>query len=191
MLWALAPYSLDRKTGKVGTLKSPDYGTRVKGWQNKLASVPGIGHNAYKNVKKYIPEDYFKFAFVRNPFQALYSSWARHLETKNYPYTDTFREYLILVSRKKIARVHTRWTQWDYLSYDGEIAMDFVGRFENLQDDWAHITKTIGLEGLELPKLNQNEEKDTSLYREAYTPRMRKFVENRYRKDLEVFGYEF
>ena len=191
MSWALAPYSLNRKTGEVGC-PQPGWKRRTKGWQNRIASVPGTGHNSYENMKKYIPEGYFKFAFVRNPFQLLYSSWARHLETKNYSnYTKTFKNYLIGIAKGTTAPVHSRWTQWDYLSYEGEIAMDFIGRFENILDDWTHVTDTIGLKGLELPKLNQNEEKDTKLYREAYTPGMRAYIEKRYRRDLEEFGYEF
>jgi hypothetical protein len=190
MLWALAPYSLDRKTGKVG-IPRPGWRRRVKGWQSRINSIPGWGHNSFTNVKRFIPLDYFKFAFVRNPFQLIYSSWARNLETKNTNHTKTFKEYVEGIKEGTIAKVHTHWTQWEYLSYKGELELDFIGRFENILDDWKHVLEVVGLEGVDLPRLNQNEEKDTSRYREAYTPAMRRFVEKKYAKDLEVFGYEF
>jgi len=187
MIWALAPYCVNEE-GK--QIPQPSYRQRRRGWQGRVHF--GALHAPYSKVKKHIPEGFFTFAFVRNPFEAAYSSWARNFEgglKDRVP--DTFREYIKEVLTRTSRSVHGRWTQWQYLSHKGEVGVDFVGRFENLHEDWERITDMVGLGKVFLPKLNQNETQDTKRYREFYTPKMVKLMSKRYAKDLEVFGYEF
>jgi hypothetical protein len=187
MIWALAPYCRD-EDGK--QTRRPSYKQRRRGWQGRVHFGPL--HMPYSKVKGFIPENYFSFAFVRNPFEAAYSSWARNHESglkDRVP--DTFKEYIKQVLTRKSRSVHGRWTQWAYLSDGDQIGVDFLGRFENLKKDWETVTDLLGLKDIFLPKMNQNETRDTSVYREFYTPKMVEMMSRRYAKDLEEFGYEF
>ena len=42
-----------------------------------------------------------------------------------------------------------------------------------------------------IPKRNIKKERKTQDYRKYYTPLSREIVEEKYKKDLEFFGYEF
>ena len=77
---------------------------------------------------------------------------------------------------------------FDWISENGRIIVDFVGRFENLQEDWREICNCIGIAHIELPHVNRSERKD---YREYYTEETRQIVAERFQKIIDKFGYEF
>ncbi len=81
------------------------------------------------------------------------------------------------------------YNQLDYLVDDeGSLIVDFVGRFETLESDFARLADEIGLPGLTLPKLNQSSHKH---YSEWYPAKTRKLVAERFARDIEAFGYRF
>jgi hypothetical protein len=73
---------------------------------------------------------------------------------------------------------------------NGEVLVDFIGRFENLAQDISHVFDKLGLEAsqLEIPHENRSAH---SHYSEMYTPETREIVRKRFRRDIEFFGYEF
>jgi hypothetical protein len=82
--------------------------------------------------------------------------------------------------------------------------MDFVGRFENLKEDWEYITKKLDQgKRHRLPKSNfrsgkrgprkkkfAGEAKYLEHYTTYYTPNMIDKVGEIYKKDIELFNYE-
>jgi hypothetical protein len=77
---------------------------------------------------------------------------------------------------------------WWIKDLDGRIQMDFIGRFENLQEDFAYIADRIGLEDAELPHLLAG--KNPS-YVDFYDDHCRKLVADKYAEEIELFGYKF
>lgn len=71
----------------------------------------------------------------------------------------------------------------------GEIAMDFIGRYETLEDDFRIVRERTGLPEIELPRLQAAPRIDD--YRAFYRPETRDLVAKRFEKDIECFGYEF
>jgi hypothetical protein len=66
-----------------------------------------------------------------------------------------------------------------------------VGRFENLEEDFSFVTKTIGFRA-ELPRAASTAKaKDLQSYRDFYDDRLTRIVGERYRQDAEIFGYSF
>jgi hypothetical protein len=80
------------------------------------------------------------------------------------------------------------FNQIDYLTNGaGEPVVDFVGRFERLEEDAGYLFRRIGVEAA-LPRLNAS---CHGLYRDYYTARTRDLVAQRFARDIERFGYRF
>jgi hypothetical protein len=71
----------------------------------------------------------------------------------------------------------------------GDIAVDFIGRFETLGEDIARVSSQTGIPELSLPRLQAASH--SVLYREHFTAQTRKIVQKRYDTDIELFDYPF
>jgi hypothetical protein len=143
----------------------------------------------------------FSFGIVRNPWDwqvSLYrfafesvldlpplAAYARRLGPmrKTYSRFESFADY---IRWRCTEDVHL---QKEFLfSEGGEQLVDFVGRFERLNDDFAMICDRIGIPAT-LPKLNESSKE--SSYQDYYTPETIELVRQVFAPDIELFGYEF
>lgn len=137
--------------------------------------------------------DYFVCSFVRNPFDRLYACWKNKVRDNNL----RLRSLCGRVSFERFVRFlevqgtyvdgHTA-RQVDFV-HQGRIEpyADYVGRYENLSEDWSFI-RALFPDLPELPKLNAS---PTSDYRKAYTADLVDRVSKLYEEDLDAFGYSF
>ena len=137
-------------------------------------------------------EDYFKFAIVRNPFDWVVS-WYFYRKTRlneNNTKDISFKEWLVdeNSSAYNIQGIGLTLSQYDIISCNKNIKIDFVGKFENLQEDFNIICDKIGIPQLELPYKNKSQHKH---YTEYYDDETKEIVAEKYAKDIEYFGYEF
>ena len=65
---------------------------------------------------------------------------------------------------------------------------DFIGRYENLQQDFDHVCDSIGIPRRILPHANKSRRKP---YWKYYNTKTRDIVAEIFREDIEYFGYEF
>ena len=75
----------------------------------------------------------------------------------------------------------------------GDISVDFIGRFESLDDDWRLLCDVIGVK-LSLPHEMVGPVDVSELrgrYRDYYDEETRRLVARRYERDIDAFGYEF
>ena len=80
------------------------------------------------------------------------------------------------------------------MKIDGQICMDFIGRFENLLNDWEIIQTKIGVKKQVLPKTNDRASKKNrknSFYKERYSQNLIDLVGELYEEDVKLFGYSF
>ena len=151
---------------------------------------------------------YFKFAFVRNPWARLVSEYTARDRYKII----SFKEFVM--HRFPEPDMHTdRYRhvipQYDYL-YDasGELMVDFVGKFENLQDDFSTLCSQLGIDNSTLPHRNASNDKKPGVkrlleglfatppkkklhYTEYYDDELIQHVGKLYEIDIETFGYSF
>ena len=71
---------------------------------------------------------------------------------------------------------------------DGEVCLDFVGRFENLADDFAEACRRIGVEVEPLQHLNPSQRSD---YRGYFSADTAELVARHWAAEIEAFGYRF
>jgi nucleoside-triphosphatase THEP1 len=67
-----------------------------------------------------------------------------------------------------------------------DIIVDYVGKFENLQNDFNHCCDRIGIEQLELIKHGATKHRS---FEDIYTPAMREIVNAHSGKDIDRFEY--
>lgn len=70
---------------------------------------------------------------------------------------------------------------------EGEITLDYIGKFESINRDFNHIKTAIGVDA-ELPHLNAS---DHAAYQPYYNDETRDIVAHWFHEDIEVFGYNF
>lgn len=162
---------------------------------------------------------YFKWTFVRNPWDRLVSAYEfasdlylsrrtgdRFGDRQPCPF-DVFVEYLWANRRFFDGRINFQMGDvWRYRSFklngmdrvtmvpqhlflemEGKLAMDFIGRFENIYEDFQYVCDRLGQQN-RLPHLNRTVHRP---YQEYYTPDTRDMVAEVYARDIEVFGYRF
>jgi chondroitin 4-sulfotransferase 11 len=150
--------------------------------------------------------DHFRFGFVRNPWARLVSCYAhtivrtrergrnclppffRNAESFRLDMSfDEFAEAVVTLPDEQID-AHAR-SQYTFLvDSSGRALADFVGRFENLQEDWKYVCARTGFPFVETPHLNRS---NHGPYRDYYSPRLRDLVSGRYARDLHEWSYDF
>jgi hypothetical protein len=144
---------------------------------------------------------YFKAAFVRNPWDRLVSWYSMIAGQSEDPYclwkyvrerASSFEEFLdrCIDTIEDIDGTKSfLFNQLDYLSDGhGRLLVDFVGRFEYLAYHTDRLFEHLGLEAPNLPHARRSQHRHYSTY---YTERTRQLVEERYRHDIDYFGYTF
>src|SRR3989339_560859 len=72
-------------------------------------------------------------------------------------------------------------------SENGEVLVDFIGRYENIQNDFEKICKTIGIEKIKLPHTNISNHKP---FMDYYNEKTKKMVYDAFGEDFKMFNYE-
>lgn len=152
--------------------------------------------------------DHWKFAFVRNPWDRLVSCYENKIKQAGYDdrwFVDgvarslvgygrfeggmSFDDFVQVVASIPDSRAdkHFRSQHTFIQGRDGELLVDFVGRFERLEEDFDHVCNSLGVTGVKLPHLLQS---DRLPYTDYYSRSSEELVRDRYRTDVEWFDYE-
>lgn len=172
----------------------------LKGKPNPLYEMwfNSFWHAKAKDAKKELsPEiynDFYKFAFVRNPWSWQVSMYNFMIKEKIYennrPWV-TFEEYLEWVAiTKKPYPMGTPKLQKDNITdTNGEIIVDFIGRYEDLAQDFQAVCNVLNLQA-SLPHVNQSSHTQRD-YREYYNEKTKKLVAEQFEEDIKLFCYDF
>ena len=72
---------------------------------------------------------------------------------------------------------------------NNKLLPDFIGKFENLQEDYDKVCDHIKIPKTKLPHLNSGGG-NNEIYEKFYTDDLKQFVYEQYKEEFEIFGYD-
>jgi hypothetical protein len=165
-----------------------------------------VGHRRYKDIRLHEPElvdTCFVFAFVRNPWDRFLSTYKFFMQggfnedderwaSQNLSAWGSFQDFVLALENQEdaeriLAHKHFRPQAYWLLDHRGKLQLDYVGRYESLQDHFEHVCARLGV-GPSLPHLNRSDHRP---YHEYYDDPTRRIIGNLYRQDISLFNYSF
>ena len=151
--------------------------------------------DAQKELPTDIFEGYFKFAFVRNPWDWQVSMYhfilsePTHVKHGLVKSLGSFERYLdwVIATPNPFAKGATKLQKEAIADADGNLLVDFVGRYETLAQDFAQLCQRLNI-AARLPHINKSAHHD---YRAYYNDRTRQQVADYLADDISLFGYRF
>ena len=182
---------------------------------NPGKTISNVHNFDYPCVKRNEIEEhyrnYFKFAFVRNPWDRLVSCYRNKIkQDRNYNDRE-FRNGVFI----KLAAYNMFWAGMPFSAFvdavckipdahanphfrsqytfidngNGKMLTDYIGKFEQLDSGFMQICTKIEVSGVSLPRLMVGG--SAIDYKDFYTNKTRNQLESRYAKDITLFGYDY
>lgn len=171
-------------------------------------------HSTAREIKAHVGDriwnDYFKFSFVRNPWDIMVSKyfwwhktdadWNERAEKQKRKIMSlSFDEYLEWMYPRRRFHAYLRFLTLDVLDDDltitserPDVAVDFVGRYENLAQDFKTVCAQLGLLRLKLDKLNASSElRGRKRYESFYDEKSIALVGEMFHREIARFDYAF
>ncbi len=130
-----------------------------------------------KHVEASIWNGYFKFCFERNPFdKAISRYYYRTREPR-----PAIADYLEAAPRQFLSN-------WELYTVNDQLAVNFLGRYENLTEDLAAVSDQLGLDGrLSLPRTKAGFRTNRDHYSKVLDGRARARIECVCAKEITTF----
>jgi hypothetical protein len=155
-----------------------------------------LQHLTAAELQELIPTEfgsYQRFAFVRNPWDRMVSIYcnkdphlivyarSRGIDLSN----TTFNEFLH--KTEELAHVHLIPQHKFIIGPNGNFLVDFIGRFERIDGDFSILCNRLNIRRV-LPFENRSARDE---YKKYYDQKSLARIEQRYKGDIELFGYSF
>ncbi|MGC1273666.1 MAG: sulfotransferase family 2 domain-containing protein [Planctomycetaceae bacterium] len=173
------------------TIEKP-YQDGVERFQVRSPDLPTRKHSPLRDYRKLLGSErirsLFKFAVVRSPWDRLVSSYFSPHRGNTEWNRDEFVA-LVNESPSMVSFLDSRNLPSLVNPFlRPRVDVDFVIRFENLQEDFDRVCDRLGIPREQLPHRNQSSRKP---YQEYYDGELRELVGKHYADDVWAFGYEF
>ncbi|MEH6580563.1 MAG: sulfotransferase family 2 domain-containing protein [Halioglobus sp.] len=159
----------------------------------------GLDHSTalekYQQLGARAWRDKFVFTIVRNPWDKVVSHYHYRVKTNQTGLGDNalpFRDWLLRCYVERDPRYYDQprmfMPQRDWLTDEhGELLVDYVGKFENLQQDFATICARLSVTA----ELGHAKPSDRASYRDYYDAETELLIAEHFAVDLEAFAYSF
>lgn len=146
-------------------------------------------HMDFQYFKTNYPEEflsYFKFTLVRNPFDRLVSAWIWRTQVVKDLKPQTLREFI--EARPDSTKFSEKFKLHDLSLQDSIRQFDYIGRYETFTNTIDYLSGKLGIPVMEIPHSNDTH---SGRYQDYYDPETIELVRQKYRLDIELFGYDF
>ena len=157
----------------------------------------GLQHLLASQISQEVGSDvfdrFFKFSFVRNPWSKTVSQFCYARTRKDLmkfigmSRWTSFRRYLDLIQETEHVQSYEQWRF--IVDSEGNRLVDFVGRFEEIDADFAKVAGRIGMSGTALPHDRRRKHKKD--FRTYYNSTTVDKVAEIYCRDIEMFDYRY
>jgi sulfotransferase famil protein len=135
-------------------------------------------------VSKEIWETYFKFCVERNPWDRVVSAY--FWKTKDIENPPSFSELI------RSERFNLKKRGYENYTLDGNIVVDRILKFENLQTELNDVAQKLGIgKTLPLPHTKHYTRPAGLNYRDCYNDEDTQYIANLFADEIEYFGYTF
>ncbi len=165
-------------------------------WGHTEHPLPPLYHMKLDECLEQNPEcaDYYKFCFVRNPYERFISTWTNLTDPAGgHPWAADLCDYETLENFCNEFK-QSKWADWihfrpqvDYCLVEGKNKMDYIGRQENFNQDFDIICQQIGIHR---PQTGRYGHSSHGTIDECLTDEMKDVIYSFYKKDFEEFGYD-
>lgn len=160
-------------------------------WRRRLRGKPKPRfwhHITAAEAKPHIPDEVwdgcFKFCVERNPWDRVVSLYYWRCKTEPRPTIEEFLASDVPLALKQRGR--------DVYTLDGQVVVDRVLRFEDLDAELESVRQQLGLPGpLTLPRAKGSFRKDKRSYRDILGPAERDRIAELFADEIAMMGYEF
>ncbi|HEX7065260.1 MAG TPA: sulfotransferase family 2 domain-containing protein [Bacillales bacterium] len=148
-------------------------------------------HIPAEEVKEKVDDDiwnsYYKFCFERNPWDKAISAYYYMMGTTHKGKDMSFDDFL-----RKLDIFEGRVYNYPIYSINGEVAVDFIGKYETLEEDLNKVCREVGIpfDGW-LPNAKGKFRKDKVPYQQQYTNEQKDRIQEYFKKEIDLLGYEF
>lgn len=172
--------------------------------QLQLKSIGFSGHAPMSYHSKY--SDYFSFTFIRNPYDRVVSAYkyfrklkeghrwykrnsiisdaANQMDFKGF--VNHIPDFMNLMKREEGS--FESGIHFQPFHYFIDQPIDFIGCFEDIQQDYASVLSHLKLPPRSLRKTNSTNNLN---YQQLYIEETKKLVYNIYQEDIEKYNYNF
>lgn len=162
----------------------------------KINSIlePILHEDKHKTMKELIKkvtneEEYFKIAFVRNPYDRVVSKYFHHKRVNAGTIYEKRAKYMEFNAWVKNGGL-THFRPQHLYVYDGDKNLcNFIGKYENLHNDYKTLQEKFSLE--DIISLNENPLKNKDIhFMDYYDKDSIRFINEKYNRDFDLFDYE-
>ena len=174
----------------------------------KLSHLSALEYVQCGHIEQVDFDRFYKFSFVRNPWSRLVSEYRYRAYLSHKSFKDfVFNKFPKPGWDDKYRHVMPQSSM--ICSEDGRLLMDFVGKFERLQQDFNRVCADLGFDNPALPHVNSSDKRSRELrrafknfihrndegrfrtYVDFYDDETRDYVAQLYESDIEMFDYSF
>ena len=167
----------------------------IDNYNNKY-QTGGLQHLLSRQIQSEVGskifKKYYKFTFVRNPWDKAVSQYcfmSRREDLRDFigmKKNDSFKKYLDLIR----LRDHVQWEpQVNFITdLNNELLVDYIGKFETINECSKKIFSQINITNRSLPHLNKTVRKP---YQEYYDAESIEMIRELYAADITELGYSY